>query len=78
MFTVNAEAQAELEVYEVQLFHCTEKRGLPKSMAKIVSNTQAVFIQDLTSVDTISSKLCTALSAIGTVCEKDLNQDEYS
>ena len=31
-------------------------------------------IQDLTSVDTISSKLCTALSAIGTFCVKDLNQ----
>lgn len=31
-------------------------------------------IQDLTSVPTISAKLCTALSAIGTVCVKDLNQ----
>merc|ERR1711971_114717 len=31
-------------------------------------------IQDLTSVSTISAKLCTALSAIGTVCVKDLKQ----
>jgi len=31
-------------------------------------------IQELTSVSTISAKLCTALSAIGTVCVKDLNQ----
>ena len=31
-------------------------------------------IQDLTSVSTISAKLCTAISAIGTVCVKDLKQ----
>ena len=31
-------------------------------------------IQDLTSVSTISAKLCAALSAMGTVCVKDLNQ----
>jgi len=31
-------------------------------------------IQDLISVDAISSKLCKALSAIGTLCVKDLNQ----